>query len=66
MGDIVEGRFGIKQEVVFQCLNCEAQSFWLDEEGTITCKVCKTKQVPPREWVDKCLSNIDPEITEDE
>ena len=64
MGEIIEGVFGQKKEVVFQCVNCDAQTFWLDEEGTITCKVCKAKQLPPKEWADKLVSLFDPEMEE--
>jgi len=65
MGKVVEGKFGQKKEIVFQCISCEAQSFWLDVEGTITCRACKAKQLPPKEWVERCLAEFnDGEVEE--
>lgn len=57
MGEIVEGKFKQKVEVVYECARCEGQSFWLDEEGTITCRACKAKQIPPQIWIDKLVEN---------
>lgn len=57
MGDVVKGQFVQKTDRVYACINCECQVFWLDAEGTITCKACKAKQLPPGDWVDKLVEN---------
>lgn len=57
--NVIEGNFGQKKEIVYQCLNCEGQTFWLDEQGTITCKACKATQLPPKEWVDILTSQYE-------
>lgn len=59
MTNVVQGKFKQKSETVFQCVNCNGQAFWLDEEGTVTCRTCKAKQLPPKEWIDKALAIID-------
>lgn len=49
---------GKKPELVYECINCNGQTFWVDGQGTITCKACKACQLPPQEWIDKAVENL--------
>lgn len=67
MGQVVSGKFKQKQELVYGCVECEGQAFWLNEEGTVTCKVCGVRQRPPLDWIRSCAGLHDEIIlTEDE
>lgn len=56
MGKVVEGKFGTKNEVVYQCPFCQdGQTFWLHEDGVIECRACSTRQAAPREWLGKAV-----------
>lgn len=57
MSNIVDlsSRFVPKQEIVFSCLECGGQAFWIDEGGTVTCRTCKMKQKVDFQW---CMDAI--------
>ena len=58
MGNVIKGTFGRKEEeIVWSCLMCGGQLFWLDEGGTISCKACKSTQLPTQEWIELALKN---------
>lgn len=58
MGKVIQGKFTQKNDVVYLCPFCETgQGFWVDEGGTITCRTCSTKQLPPTEWLTQSLDN---------
>lgn len=66
MGDVIQGKWGQKQEIVYQCPHCGVgQSFWIDEGGSITCRTCKAKQVAPSEWLEDATSYISDETEEE-
>lgn len=67
MGNVVTGKFNIKKEYVLECCFCnEGQQFWVNEDGTITCIPCGSRQKPPREWMEKCMGEIIKEEQETE
>jgi len=66
MTTVIKGNFGQKEELVYECVNCNGQSFWLNEDGSITCKTCSIKQAPPVEWIELLLDNAKENLEEDE
>lgn len=66
MGNVVSGKFKHKQELVYGCVDCEGQAFWLNVGGTITCKVCSLRQRPPLNWIKDSLGLHDEVIETDE
>lgn len=44
-------RFVKKEEIVFSCLSCGGQGFWIDEGGTVTCRTCKVRQKVDGDWI---------------
>lgn len=47
----LKSRFVQKQEIVFSCVACGGQAFWLNEGGTITCRTCSVKQKVDVDWL---------------
>lgn len=60
MGEVVEGKFNQKVDMVYECPFCkEGQKFWIDEGGTISCISCSSKQLPPEGWTKEVLEAWD-------
>lgn len=52
MGDVVNGKFSVKKELVWECVGeCGGQTFYLNMGGTVTCRVCGLRQRPPVAWL---------------
>lgn len=55
MTNVVTGAFRRKEEIVFCCLYCSGQAWWIDDDGTCTCRTCKMKQALSKEWLEKAI-----------
>lgn len=47
----LSSRFAPKQEIVFTCMQCQGQIFWINDGGTVSCRTCNLRQKVATEWL---------------
>lgn len=52
MGKVVKGGFGQREDLVYGCVECGGQEFYLTETGFVRCSQCGFRQFPPIEWIE--------------